>query len=639
MKRTIGILLLLQLFHIATAWVERLEVIIDCNYIENRTDSIEIIEKLKPLHTNNSSDSIQESACYTDLFKSELKNINRKNVKYLKLSVITSNSFLNENHILNNFDNVKFINGSHNDLMGISAYGFIGLKSLEEIDFSYSSIIFFSYLGKPSLDDSPIQRANFSNNKLFSFDGRDLYGIIGANIRILDLSHNQISFISKYSFERTKNLEVLRLDNNPLIIFNCQMLPSLKSLSVTITFDQIQILILYSAGCSIGTASNNKTQIELTLSGATYRLCNSKDCLKNVNRFSTNDTDNFSKIFDLLPSSLQELYLPSTNLKDFSVKMFEKFHDLTHLNLSHSNLTELQENTFANQKQIKILDLSYTNFMTSNSSAMFSSLENLQELDISHVDVKNMTELLQTLTPTIIAMDLSFNYVGQLNVTTFQRFTNLQRLNLSHTNLSNFGYNTFFNQTKLQFLDLSFNNLMRIDFQPFKKNFHFLDELKLEGNSLMDISTITPSTFPRLKVLAVSKNQLSCHTLAIFLHQWKHLKLISNASNQTHIGGIDCNLEEDDETNDDGEETTLALKVLHFLMPFKSETIVKNAKSVATIFSVLFWVLCLIGCRYVVVNLKLILRIKEKLTNCRFGINQTIRRTNSTIVFSEQEVY
>lgn len=104
---------------------------------------------------------------------------------------------------------------------------------------------------------------------------------------------------------------------------------------------------------------------------------------------------------------------------------------------------------------------------------------------------------------------------------------------------------------------------MKIDFQLFILSFHNTTKLYLEGNNLSDVSTITPIIFPKHTELAISKNQLSCHRLAELMHQWKNLTIISNPSNQTHINGIDCNLDLVDANNTENTTKTDSIIVIH----------------------------------------------------------------------------
>lgn len=116
---------------------------------------------------------------------------------------------------------------------------------------------------------------------------------------------------------------------------------------------------------------------------------------------------------------------------------------------------------------------------------------------------------------------------------------------MSNTDLSNFNFGTFYHQTKLESLDISYNKLYTVDFTAFARKFNDLRILNLEGNQLENINTITHRRFPKLTLLGLSNNRLSCGYLADFVENWPTLKFIYNPSNKPHIDGVNCLLLKD----------------------------------------------------------------------------------------------
>ncbi|XP_055296756.1 uncharacterized protein LOC129565670 [Sitodiplosis mosellana] len=168
------------------------------------------------------------------------------------------------------------------------------------------------------------------------------------------------------------------------------------------------------------------------------------------------------------------------------------------------------------------------------------SFERLRLLNVSGSEIENISILIEEASIHLETLDLSYQFVGELKASTFQRFINLKHLYLRQTNLTHFEFATFYHQRKLEILDISYNNLKRVDFKLFVRNFKRLASLDLEGNNLKEIDSITSTHFPELSVLVISKNDFSCEYLAKFLLQWNDLVLIDNPSGQTHMGGVDC---------------------------------------------------------------------------------------------------
>lgn len=164
----------------------------------------------------------------------------------------------------------------------------------------------------------------------------------------------------------------------------------------------------------------------------------------------------------------------------------------------------------------------------------------MRSLRLFGVHGENILTIVQEANEKSETLDISHHFVGKLNASTFERFVNLEKLNLSQTNLSNFDFSTFYHKRNLNMLDISNNNLRQIDFHLFVRNFQKLKLLNLEGNNLTEIDSVTRSYFPVLSVLGMSKNFFTCEYLVNFLRPWPNLELIDNPSDQIHLGGVDC---------------------------------------------------------------------------------------------------
>lgn len=635
--------------------------IVNCTYIDNHTSSVQLIckrnfygfyddDSYDEFEGASDEDSTMEKSCFYDLFKSDSKVKNQLNVVLLKTSDdCDSSGFGRSSQVFENIRKLEFsfdskpyaslgliqsfkhliqLNISHNNMRMLNLQNFDNVPNLNEVDFSYNQIeVIFGAINA----NTKLSVANFSHNHLTTFNANNFAGM--TKLKVLDLSYNRLFFIHPDAFQSNMNLEMLLLHNNPLMIFDCHIFLPMKSLTSTVLFDKIQKLELNCEGSTMSMPSDNTNEIVIRLPQVKNEFRYNKDYLKNLSYvcLAGSGMKNISKIIELLPSSLEMLLLTSINVKGLDLNVLGRFSSLEQLRIIHSNLSDLEPKIFSHQTELKVLVLYKDNLRIPNATALFAPLKHLQALIISTAHLENIPEILQALPPFIVQLDLSFNYVGKLDVTTFQRFTHLQHLNLSHTNLSNFGFNTFYHQTKLRTLDLSYNNLMKVDFTLFVQGFRELTELYLEGNRLMQIDTLVPSIFPKLSTLAISKNKLSCHSLVEFFHQWKALRFIGNPSNQTHINGIDCNVDVDPTPS---EETSKSNDI-HTLTPPKHQIIVTHTESHVTKYSVLF--LCVMCFGYLVVKSKLIPRIKVKLAHKKIVSNATGRRATSTLALVQQE--
>lgn len=222
---------------------------------------------------------------------------------------------------------------------------------------------------------------------------------------------------------------------------------------------------------------------------------------------------------------------------------FSQLIELKTLNMSNNRIEALNEDLFNYNRKLEMLQLGNNpihklDFLNGVRNQLTDlSIRNLK-LTVNHFN--NAANLFSYFGSSLEVLDLSLNFIGRLTSSTFKTLTNLQSLNLSGTNLSNFGIETFQSVKGLKILDLSDNRLGKINFTLMDGNFRALNELHLEGNELSELNSLTPTIFPNLTALAISKNCFTCEHLASFLSKWGNLTLISNPSGGTHIGGADC---------------------------------------------------------------------------------------------------
>jgi Leucine-rich repeat (LRR) protein len=135
-----------------------------------------------------------------------------------------------------------------------------------------------------------------------------------------------------------------------------------------------------------------------------------------------------------------------------------------------------------------------------------------------------------------------------LNVSSFLDLSELQILNLQSTNLTDIGFGLFTHQKKLEQLDLSYNRLGSLDLSTLT-TLKALTALFIEGNGLesIDFDNIK-AILPNLKVFGFTDNPWSCQYLSKLLAsvhantiEVYHLVTEKMSSN---VEGIACNASE-----------------------------------------------------------------------------------------------
>lgn len=624
-----------------TVQLSKSQAYLNCSYINNQTDSVQLNCESFIIY------SVPSIGCRYDLFRSNNQTANRANVSKLRIADSACALIVQDlNEMFENvqefeysstkssilpinfqFKNVQKFNASHNKLILISLWNFKMKPNLTEVDLSFNEIL--DIVGMTFAHNTKLTIINLSHNELSTL-GEDVFFKL-TKLEMVDLSFNKIIYIDKNAFQSNINLRILRLEQNPMIMFDCRaFLPLKKVASISLSFESLKQLNFSCPTISLVMQANDSTPtfIEQSKDGIElhYRVKDFQQ-LRSFN-VAENQIQNIAQILERLPLTLEAMDLSSINLGKVDVNVFGRFANLEFFKIRNVSLTNLNPIIFSKKFRLVLVDISNNDLAEVDFRPLFKPLKNLQYLYISNCNVRNMADVLQSLTPSIGYIDLSFNFIGKLSAATFQPFTNLLHLNLSHTNLSNFGFETFYHQTKLVALDISYNNLGRVDFSLFVRSFNELRYLNLEGNHLTELNTIHVNNFPIISQLAISNNEFPCHYLAGYLKFWQHVHFVHNPSlNKTHINGIDCDINKKPVWTTVTVPNNIHAQVPHIIVMHTESHIVK--------YSSLF--LCIMCCGYLIVKSKIIHRFRAEFARNPLGDSLGSQPATSTFTLITSE--
>lgn len=381
-------------------------------------------------------------------------------------------------------------------------------------------------------------------------------------IREFDVSFTELESIRRGDFINAENLMYLTAVHNKLTELTSSLFLGAPNISVVdFSYNQIEKV----SGSAFASAS------------LMSRLHLSHNMIRSLekNTFAT-------------MTMLDELHLDFNQLEAIDIDLFTYNTLLARLSLNNNRLVRLECSALMNLKYLNKIDLSVNKLDEFNTSCISGAdldlviynnqlekltlrkvasvhashnkiqhiyiedgINNLKSLKLANNHLTNLTGIFEHLS-SLETLDLSYNYVGKLNISTFAKLTNLEQLNLGHTNLSNINFGTFFHQKELKSLDISYNNLNKINFDVFLPYLKNLESLILDGNNLTEMEGLTNSMFPQLSTLSISNNNFNCTYLAKLLRtlKWEELGLSIDPelvhTNDTHINGITC----DHRTND-----------------------------------------------------------------------------------------
>ncbi|XP_055611841.1 protein artichoke-like [Uranotaenia lowii] len=335
------------------------------------------------------------------------------------------------------------------------------------------------------------------------------YVFTGASqMKVLDLSNNQISNIEEKAFVNLKALQTLLLSGNMLKAFESLIFSTLTNLvKLSVARNELEVIQK--------DLFENNTLLTMILLQTNKLILIDKDVFQNID-------------------ALEYLWLRDNNLTNFEFSNLKA----KRINIANNKIHRLELND-------KMEALFAANNSISDLIVHNDTIHKMKTLDLSRNNLTSMTGISEL--NALEVLDLSFNKIGSLEISSFSKLTALIDLNLESTKISNLQHGTFSHQTALQRLDISYNNLNRIDLDIFTSSSE-MEELFIDGNRLKEIDfQEIPKMFKKLKSLSIADNHWNCsflikmirylNVMPITIGGFKTNEIISD---KTNVKGIYC---------------------------------------------------------------------------------------------------
>uniref|UniRef100_A0AC35U7D6 LRRCT domain-containing protein n=1 Tax=Rhabditophanes sp. KR3021 TaxID=114890 RepID=A0AC35U7D6_9BILA len=404
-----------------------------------------------------------------------LEHLNLNNNKLNNLGEALTSSFSST---------IKELSISSNRLLNFSFPILRGLQQLTNLDISKNRIKHLSSESFLTFDNgSKLIKLNLASNMIENITDEKTFSHL-HNLVYLDLSYNNIQFITDNIFSGLTNIKQIFLQGNKLTKFMFRTLNNLRNLKV---------LIL----------DNNR--------------------IKNLDGFS------------LYCKSLEHLSVIGNELTDISPNYFYPI-DLANLKviqLSKNNIKRIIGQTFRELPRVQFINLEYNQIEEINSFA-FNFLPNLVELNLAGNRLKTISENAFHNLANLKSLNLASNQISKtFQDRIFRNVNNLASLNLSYNLLKEFnGKVMSYEPIGLKLIDLSYNRLQSVDLSHLKQS---LVTLILAGNSLIKPNRITFQDFHRLEYLDLDNNQIIDLSNDLFLGSKNLVELILSNNMLTHI--------------------------------------------------------------------------------------------------------
>lgn len=201
--------------------------------------------------------------------------------------------------------------------------------------------------------------------------------------------------------------------------------------------------------------------------------------------------DNEILLVDASVNQIQTLSLDKDSLPQLQV-----------LNVSNNIINEVSLRQFVDLESLVLNSNQLQNL------EFLRGFKNLKNLYVENNDLKEIKSLDFHNHETLEYISLAINFIGKVELTSFDRLTRLRVLNLSHNALDGLNFFTIFSQlTSLQVLDASSNQIREIpSLQLFKMN--NLQYLNLSSNFIREIPEKSFDGLFSLKQLNLANNEI-----------------------------------------------------------------------------------------------------------------------------------
>lgn len=417
------------------------------------------------------------------------------------------------------------LNASHNqlnELFDLTEYPNViweKMPQLTEVHLSHNNLNWIWNFPKT------VKKIDVSHNRMEQASSRNLTN--NHNLEYVDLSHNLLEEINdECLFTSARHLKTLRLEDNRYTRFNGKFLPLLrKGCAVHFSWKSVtEFEIVESLGKPIRVFTNSQRDGDFTqkkeqnneemeegiLSSPNGKIefhCN-EGSFENLKlfQFIGNHIENPSDLIRCLTPSIGRLELSGKFSEHLNFTLLERFINLWTLTVNNAQITEFDINSLKNWKQLFALNLSYNNLKRISNIFLLKNLH-MHRLEFADNQLENAPEFIQHLPLSTYVINLSGNYVGKLNTTTFEHSI-MRIINLSNTSLSFDDISPFEPIEDVEEINISYNNLGNTNFTSNSTCFKRLQILYAAHCNITNASELIKRLGPSISILDLSGNNL-----------------------------------------------------------------------------------------------------------------------------------
>lgn len=370
----------------------------------------------------------------------------------------------------------------------------------------------------------------------------------GANLKILDLSRNNIDSLPSGPFSSLSRLEKLYLQGNGLSTLADRAMEGLTALHILKLSDNRLVNLppelfsdtrdlreMYLQNNSINVLApglfSELTQLlvlDLSHNELTAEWINTATFAGLV-RLVVLDLS-YNRITRLEPSVFRDLYslqilrLNDNFLETIPENTFSALYNLHTLIISNNKLTRVESETFNGLFVLALLSLDNNRISRIHPDAL-KNCTALQDLHLNGNKLHQVPEVIKNV-PLLKTLDLGENHIDSVSNETFSDLKLMYGLRLTENNIGNLSKGVFDKMASLKILNLSRNKIQKVAEGTFDNNLN-LQAIRLDGNYLTDIDGLF-AKLPSLVWLNISDNRLKWFDYALIPTGLQWLDIHSN---------------------------------------------------------------------------------------------------------------
>ncbi|CAH1127122.1 unnamed protein product [Ceutorhynchus assimilis] len=430
-------------------------------------------------------------------------------------------------------EQLKRLNLKGNKLSTISYEAFQNLPELEHLDMAYNNLEKFEFSMFDQVGTLAMFHLNVSHNNLrdllvsvpTTFETDVGFGSYHSNIKVLDLSFNNISVIGKQFFRPAEisltslylshnqimnatkdvfgnmpHLQWLDLSWNQIYEMDFDMFRNTKKLQVLdVSYNRItdmpNDIFRFLSNLRMADLSHNRIRMlpdNLFREEGLERLDVSHNLLSKVP---------LSSLATPAAQTLCELDLSWNLISSLSHGgLLDRFKKLNYLDLSYNRIAQIDSGTFKGLPKLIHLDLSHNSQLSlEQNGGSFQGIEySLLHLKMDNVSLRNVPILP---TPNLVTLSLAYNSLPNMPPELATNLTNLQRLNLDDNSLTLIPILTH-SLDQLRYLSMASNQLTYLSNTSLLGVADHLEELDVRD---LDLSVMEAGAFCKMYSLRTLK--------------------------------------------------------------------------------------------------------------------------------------